>query len=80
MNLFVPQNAENCLTSRGNICFKRRTVIHKVSIGFSLGEGSTKRSNKVYNKFTNKRQHNKYLLDHIGYMFRPVTRSSPGLK
>ena len=38
-------------------------------------EGITKCSNEVYNKFTNIRQHNNYLLDHIGYMFRPVNRS-----
>jgi len=37
-------------------------------------------SNDVYNKFTNIRQHNNYLLDHTGYMFRPVNRSSPGLQ
>jgi hypothetical protein len=37
-------------------------------------------SNEVYNKFTNTRQHNKYLLEHIGYMFRPVNRSSSGLQ
>jgi len=42
-------------------------------------EGITKCSNEVYNKFTNVRQHNKYLLEHIGYMFRPVNRSSSGL-
>jgi len=34
----------------------------------------------VYNKFTNIRQHNNYLLDHIGYMFRPVNRLSSGLQ
>ena len=37
-------------------------------------------SNKVYNKFTNIRQHNNYLLDHIGYMIRPVNRLSSGLQ
>jgi len=31
-------------------------------------------------KFSNIRQHNRYLLDHIGYMFRPVNRSSSGLQ
>ena len=31
-----------------------------------LREGITKCSNEVYNKFTNIRQHNKYLLEHIG--------------
>jgi hypothetical protein len=36
-------------------------------------------SNEVYNKFTNIRQHNNYLLDHTGYMFRPVNRSSSDL-
>jgi len=34
----------------------------------------------VYSKFTNIRQHKNYLLDHIGYMFRPVNRSSSGLQ
>ena len=34
----------------------------------------------LYNKFTNIRQHNNYLLEHIGYMFRPVNRSSSGLQ
>ena len=34
----------------------------------------------LHNKFTNIRQHNNYLLDHIGYMFRPVNRSSSGLQ
>ena len=33
-------------------------------------------SNEIYNKFTDIRQHNKYLLEYIGYMFRPVNRSS----
>jgi len=37
-------------------------------------------SHLVYNKFTNIRQHNNYLLNHIGYMFRPVNRSSSGLQ
>jgi len=41
-------------------------------------EGITKCSNEVCNKFTNVRQHNNYLLNHIGYMFRPVNRSSSG--
>jgi len=30
--------------------------------------------------FTKIRQHNNYLLDHIGYMFRPVNRSSSDLQ
>jgi len=29
-------------------------------------------------KLTNTRQHNKCLLEYIGYMFRPVNRSSSG--
>jgi len=33
---------------------------------------------RVYNKITNIRQHNKYLLEYVGYMFRPVNRSSSG--
>ena len=32
----------------------------------------------VYNKFTDIRQHDKYLLEYLGYMFRPVNRSSSG--
>ena len=35
---------------------------------------------RVYNKFTNTRQQNKYLLEHIGYKFRPVNKSSSGLQ
>ena len=38
------------------------------------------KSNRVYNKFTNIRQHNNYLLDRIGYKSRPVNRSSSGLQ
>ena len=34
----------------------------------------------IDNKLTNTRQHNKYLLEYIGYMFRPVNRSSSGLQ
>jgi len=34
----------------------------------------------LYNKFTNIRQHNNYLLERIGYMFRLVNRSSSGLQ
>jgi len=34
---------------------------------------------EIDNKLTNKRQHNKYLLQYIGYMFGPVYRSSSGL-
>jgi len=30
----------------------------------------------LYDKFTDIRQQNKYLLEYIGYMFRPVNRSS----
>jgi len=32
------------------------------------------------NKVTSARQHNKYLLQYTGYMFRPVNRSSSGLQ
>ena len=39
-----------------------------------------KLSNEVYNKFTNICQQSNYLLDHTGYMFRPVNRSSSGLQ
>ena len=38
------------------------------------------KSSPVYNKFTYISQHNNYLLDHIGYMFRPVDRSSSSLQ
>jgi len=31
----------------------------------------TKCSNELYDKFTDIRQHNKYLLKHLGYRFRP---------
>jgi len=34
----------------------------------------------LQNKITNIRQHNKYLLEYIGCMFRPVKRSSSGQK
>jgi len=51
-----------------------------VEIKLFLREGITKCLNKVYNKFTNIRQHNNYVLDHIGYMFRPVNKSSSGLQ
>ena len=34
----------------------------------------------LYNKFTNIRQHNKYLLENISYIFRPVNRSISGLQ
>ena len=33
-----------------------------------------------YKNFTNIRQNNNCLLDHIGHMFRPVKRSPSGLK
>jgi len=60
---------ENCTCDEhdvyGTVCF--REVISKCS-------------NEVYNKFPNTRQHNKYLLQQIGYMFRPVNRSSSGLQ
>ena len=32
----------------------------------------------VYDKFTDICQHNKYLLEYLGYVFRPVNRSSSG--
>ena len=37
-------------------------------------------SNEINNKLTSTRQHNKCLLEHIGYMFRPANRSSSGLQ
>jgi len=50
------------------------------AIQATVREGTSKCSNEVYNKFTNIRQHKKYLLEHIGYMFRPVNTSSSGLQ
>jgi len=41
---------------------------NRLSVYFK--ERITKCSNELYNKFTNIRQHNNYLLGHIGYMFR----------
>ena len=38
-------------------------------------DGITKCSNELNNKLTSTRQHNKYLLEYIGYMFRPVYKS-----
>jgi len=35
---------------------------------------------ELRNKLTSTRQHNKYLLEYIGHMFRPINRSSSGLK
>ena len=43
-------------------------------------EGVTKFCNEINNKLTGTRQHNKYLLEYIGYIFRPVDRSSSGLQ
>jgi len=34
----------------------------------------------IKKKLSNTCQHNKRLLEYTGYMFRPVTRSSPGLQ
>jgi len=45
----------------------------------NFNEGITNCSNGLSNKLTSTRQHNKYLLQYIGYMFRPVNRSSSGL-
>jgi len=58
----------------GRIAFPRHYVRQLVL----FERGYTKCSNAIYNKFTNIRQHNSYLLDHIDYMFRPVNRSSSG--
>ena len=44
-----------------------------------LSSHITKCSNELNNKLISTRQHNKYLLEYIGYMFRPVNRSSSGL-
>ena len=42
--------------------------------------GSCNLVKEVYNKFTDICQHDKYLLGHRGYMFRPANRSSSGLQ
>ena len=42
-------------------------------------EGITNCSKEQSNKLNSTRQHNKYVLQYIGYMFRPVNRSSSGL-
>ena len=68
-----------------------RTVVTKQLIGTrSMHSGSSEnrrtissdiaQSSGYFNKFTDTRQHNSYLLDHMGYMFRPVNRSSSGLR
>jgi len=57
-----------------NDCYK------KTQRCFNLTEDITKYSNEIYNKFKNIRQHNKHLLEHTGYMFRPVNRSLSGLQ
>ena len=36
-------------------------------------------SNEINNKLTRTRQHSRYLLQYVGYKFRPVNRSSSGL-
>jgi hypothetical protein len=46
-------------------------------INNNFKESITKCSNELNNKLTSTRQHNQYLLEHIGYMFRPANRSSP---
>jgi len=51
-----------------------------VNVIFNFTEGITVCSNELNNKLTNTRQHNKYLLEYIGYMFRTVDRSSSGLQ
>jgi hypothetical protein len=61
--LYDQWNQHTFLTQRGNGKF------YNAPIGMS-------RTLDVYNKFTYKRQHNKYLLDHTRYMFRPDNRSS----
>ena len=44
------------------------------------GEKNQTHSKEVYNELTNIRQHINYLLDHTGYMFRPLDRSPSGLQ
>jgi len=47
---------------------------------FFFKEDITQCSNERNNDLTNTRQHNKYLLQYIGYMFHSVNRSSSGLQ
>jgi len=74
-------------TAPSTPCLKSETLHEMMShlLLFSahytnLRDGITKCSNEVYNKFTNIHQQNKYLLERIGYMFRPVNKSSSGLQ
>jgi len=47
---------------------------------FFFKEGITNCSNEINNKLTSTRQHKKYLLQYLGYMFRPVNGLSSGLQ
>jgi len=47
---------------------------------FFLKVDLTRCSNEISNNLTNTHQHNEYLMEYIGYMFRPVNRSSSGLQ
>jgi len=49
-------------------------------INNNFKEVITKCYNELNNKLTSTLPHNQYLLEHIGYMFRPVDRSSSGLQ
>jgi len=54
--------------------------LFKASLAANFKEGITKCSNEINNKLIGTRQHSKYLLEYIGYMFRTVNRSSSGLQ
>ena len=62
------------------LSFTKRNWLVSPKCSVVLREGTTQCSNEVYNEHTNTRQHNIYLFEHIGYMFRPVNRSSSGLQ
>jgi len=59
---------------------KRCDVVVSNLFFWSNFVGSDLSPNFLNNKLTNTRQHNKYLLEYIDYMFRPVNRSSSGLQ
>ena len=60
-------------------CKVVQLVLYVIGVLF-LKEGITQCSNEIHNNLTNTRQHNNFLLEYIGYMFRPVNRSSSGLQ
>jgi len=54
--------------------------LFKAPLAANFKVGITKCSNEINNKLICTRQHNKYLLEYIGYIFRPVNRLSSGLQ